>query len=122
MGTIWQDNIRPAPPGTSIRYGNMETETVEEMASIGSYQASIVPDRFSTALVCVHDIVAAGHNVTFTDSESIVIDVGGAYTLHIPRNPASREWRAPLHLLQRLTDLRAAHPLRQPLPLHQPPN
>eukprot|EP01036_Dinobryon_divergens_P061768 gene61768-biopygen26091 len=21
MGTIWQDNIRPAPPGTSIRYG-----------------------------------------------------------------------------------------------------
>ena len=37
MGTIWQDNIRPAPPGTSIRYGNMETEPVEEMANIGSY-------------------------------------------------------------------------------------
>lgn len=122
MGTIWQDNIRPAPQGTSIRYGNMETEPVEEMASIGSYQASIVPDRFSTALVCVHDIVAAGHNVTFTDYESIVVDVGGAYILHIPRNPASREWRAPLHLLQRLTDLRAAHPLRQLQPLHQPPN
>ena len=122
MGTIWQDNIRPAPPGTSIRYGNMETEPVEEMATIGSYQASIVPDRFSTALVCVHDIVAAGHNVTFTNSETIVHDIGSAYTLRTPRNPVSREWRVPLHILQRLTDLRAAHPLHhlqsQPTPNH----
>ena len=123
MGTIWQDNIRPAPPGTSIRYGNMETEPVEEMASIGSYQASIVPDRFSTALVCVHDIVATGHNVTFTNGETIVTDIGGAYTLRIPRNPASREWRVPLHILQRLTDLRAAHPIHHLQPhttLQQP--
>ena len=124
MGTIWQDNIRPAPPGTSIRYGNMETEPVEEMATIGSYQASIVPDRFSTALVCVHDIVAAGHNVTFTNSETIVHDIGSAYTLRTPRNPASREWRVPLHILQRLTDLRTAHPLHhlQPQPTPHHPN
>jgi hypothetical protein len=124
MGTIWQDNIRPAPPGTSIRYGNMETEPVEEMATIGSYQASIVPDRFSTALVCVHDIVAAGHNVTFTNGDTIVTDIGSAYTLRIPRNPTSREWRVPLHILQRLTDLRAAHPLHhlQPHPTTHRPN
>ena len=119
LGTPWEQNIRPAPPGTSIRYGNMETEPVEEMAHIGSYQTSIVPDRFSTALVCVHDIVAAGHNVTFTNFDTIVTDIGSAYTLRIPRNPASREWRVPLHILQRLTDLRTAHPIRHAQP-YQP--
>lgn len=119
MGTIWQHNIRPAPPGTSIRYGNMETEPVEEVAHIGSYPTSIVPDRFSTALVCVHDIVTAGHNVTFTNTDAIIEDIGSAYTLRTPRNPASREWRVPLNILQRLTDLRAAHPLHHAQP-HNP--
>ena len=28
----WESNIRPAPPGTAIRYGNMETEPVEEVS------------------------------------------------------------------------------------------
>jgi hypothetical protein len=40
----WLENIRPATPGTSIRYGNMETEPVEEEGHIGSYQLSVVPD------------------------------------------------------------------------------
>jgi hypothetical protein len=39
----------------------METEPVEEVSHIGSYALSIVPNRYRTALVCVHDIVAAGH-------------------------------------------------------------
>ena len=108
----WESNIRPAPPGTSIRYGNMETEPVEETSHIGSYPISVVPNRYRTALVCVHDIVSAGHVVTFTDHETIVSDIGSAYTLRIPRIPDSREWRVPLHLLQQLTDLRANHPLR----------
>ena len=107
----WESNIRPAPPGTSIRYGNMETEPVEETSHIGSYPLSIVPNRYRTALVCVHDIVSAGHVVTFTDHETIVSDIASAYTLRIPRIPDSREWRVPLHLLQQLTDLRIAHPL-----------
>ena len=106
----WESNIRPAPPGTSIRYGNMETEPVEEISHIGSYPLSVVPNRYRTALVCVHDIVSAGHVVTFTDHETIVSDIGSAYTLRIPRIPDSREWRVPLHLLQQLTDLRTAHP------------
>ena len=103
----------PAPPGTAIRYGNnMETEPVEEVSYIGSYPLSIVPNRYRTALLCVHDIVAAGHVVTFTHDKTIVSDVGSAYTLRIPHVPDSREWRVPLHLLERLiTDLRAAHPL-----------
>jgi hypothetical protein len=93
---------------------------VEELSSIGDYQISVVPNRFRTALVCVHDIVSAGHVVTFTNGETIISDLGGAYTLRIPRIPASREWRVPLHLLQRLTDLRAAHPLHHPQ--HHPDN
>jgi hypothetical protein len=114
----WEANIRPAPPGTAIRYGNMETEPVEEVSHIGSYPLSIVPNRYRTALVCVHDIVSAGHVVTFTNHETIISDVGGAYTLRIPRIPDSREWRVPLHLLQRLTDLRTEHPLHNPQQHH----
>ncbi len=89
----WESNICPAPTGTVIRYGNMETEPKEEVSHIGSYPPSIVPNRFRTALVYVYDIVAAGHVVTFTHHhENIVSDVGSAYTLRIPRVPDSREW------------------------------
>jgi hypothetical protein len=59
----------------------------------------------------LEDIVSAGHVLTFTNTETIVSDIGGAYILRIPRIPDSRELRVPLHLLQRLTDLRVAHPL-----------
>ena len=112
----WENNIRAAPPGTAIRCGNMETEPVEETSHIGSYPLSIVPNRYRTALVCVHDIVTAGHVVTFTNAETIISDVDSAYTLRIPRIPESREWRVPLHILQRLTKLRTSHPLHHPQP------
>ena len=108
----WENNIRPAPPGTAIRYGNF-AEPVEETSHISSYPLSIVPNRYRTALVCVHDIVTAGHVVTFTNAETIISDVDSAYTLRIPRIPDSREWRVPL---QRLTDLRTSHPLHHPQP------
>jgi hypothetical protein len=102
----------------------METEPVEEIAQIGSYDTSLVPDRFSTALVCVHDIVSAGHNVTFTNLHTIISDIDSAYTVTIPRQPPSREWRVPLHILQQLTNLRTAHPLRhaRPYPPDSSPN
>ena len=32
INTEWEANIRPAPPETAIRYGNMETEPVEEVS------------------------------------------------------------------------------------------
>jgi hypothetical protein len=54
INTEWEANIRPASPGTAIRYGNMETEPVEEVSQIGSYPLSIVPNRYRTALVCLH--------------------------------------------------------------------
>ena len=79
----------------------METEPVKEVSNTGSYPLFIVPNRYRTALVCVHDIVSAGHVVTFTTNETLVSDVGGAYTLRIPRILDPRDWRVPLHLLQR---------------------
>ena len=88
----WIENIRPAAPGTSIRYGNMEIEPVEEHEYIGSYQLSVVSDRFRTALICVHDIIAADHSVTFNQHNTVISDNGAAYTLRIHRDPTSREW------------------------------
>jgi hypothetical protein len=55
----WKSNIRPAPPGTAIRYGNIKTGPVEEISHIGFYALSIIPNRYRTALDCVHDIVSA---------------------------------------------------------------
>jgi hypothetical protein len=112
----WLKNIRPATSGTSIRYGNMETEPVEEQGYIGSYQLSVVPDRFRTALICVHDMVAPGHSVTFNQHNTIISDNGAAYTLRIQRDPTSRERRVPLTVLKRLTHLRSEHLIRQPQP------
>ena len=84
----------------------METEPVEEQGPIGSYQLlSVVPDRFRTVLICVHDIVAAEHSVTFNQHNTIISDNGTAYTLRIHRDPTSREWRVPLTVT-----FRAPHP------------
>ena len=83
-----------------------ETESVEETTTIGDYMASLVPDRYSTALICVHDITMSGHTVIFTNTATIVEDFGGRYSIHVPRTPTSREWRIPLNLLHRLTTLR----------------
>jgi len=99
----------------------MELEPVEEQGRIGSYQLSIVPDRFRTALISVNDIVATGHTVTFPQHYTIIADIGGAYTIRIPRNPSSREWRVPLSILERLTELRVAHPLHQLQPAQSLP-
>jgi len=116
LGTKWEASIRAATPGTTIRYGNMETESVEETTTIGDYMASLVPDRYSTALICVHDITMSGHTVIFTNTATIIEDIGGRYAIHIPRSPASREWRTPLNLLHRLTTLRHLHPITETLP------
>jgi len=116
LGTKWEASIRPATPGTTIRYGNMETESVEETTTIGDYTASLVPDRYSIALICVHDITMSGHTVIFTNNATIVEDIGGRYSIHIPRTPTSREWRTPLNLQHRLTTLRHLHPLTDTLP------
>ena len=113
VGTEWENNLQPARPGTSIRYyGNMEVETVEHIAHIGDYTASIVPDSFRAALTSTHS-----HTVTLSNSYTTIADTGGKYLLHLPRMPDTKEWRVPLRLLQRLSDLRAKFSLPPTLPL-----
>jgi hypothetical protein len=95
LGTQWERNIHPAPPGTALRYGNMEVEHIEQISTIGTYQAQLFPDRHSTALVSTHDIITRGHVITFTNHRCIIEDAAGQYALRLPRIPVSREWRAP---------------------------
>ncbi len=83
----------------------MEVEHIEQISTIGTYQAQLVPDRHSTALISNHDIITRGHIITFTDHRCIIEDAAGQYALRLPRIPASREWRAPLYTLQLLSDL-----------------
>jgi len=94
-------NIHPAPPGTALRYGNMEVEHIEQISTIGTYQAQLFPDRHSTALVSTQDIITRGHVITFTDHRCIIEDAAGQYALRLPRIPVSREWRyylpCPIH-------------------------
>ena len=110
LGTPWERNIHPAPPGTTIRYGNMEVEHIEQISTIGTYQAQLVPDRHSTALISTHDIITRGHIITFTDHICIIEDAAGQYALRLPRIPASREWRAPLFIYV-TTIVRPAFPI-----------
>ena len=68
---------------------------------------SLVPDRYSTALICVHGITMSGHTVIFTNTEA---DTPFTYRAY-PGNGAN-----PLILLRRLSTLRHLHPLTETLP------
>ncbi len=59
-------NHRDAPPGTAVKYGNGEIETIERLVDIGHYEVQIIPDNCSTSLISVDQIVAGGHTVTFS--------------------------------------------------------
>jgi hypothetical protein len=59
-------NHRDAPPGTAVKYGNGEIETIERLVDIGHYKVQITPDNCSTSLISVDQIVADGHTVTFS--------------------------------------------------------
>ena len=111
VGTEWENNLQPARPGTSIRYyGNMEVETVEHIAHIGDYTASIVPDSCRAALISTNDFITHSHTVCY------LVQFLHHHRRH-PRMPDTKEWRVALRLLQRLSDLRAKFPLPPPLPL-----
>ena len=46
-------NHRDAPPGTAVKYGNGEIETIERLVDIGHYEVQITPDNCSTSLISV---------------------------------------------------------------------
>jgi hypothetical protein len=67
-------NHRDAPPGTAVKYGNGEIETIERLVDNGHYEVQITPDNCSTSLISVDQIVADGHTVTFSATEIIITD------------------------------------------------
>jgi hypothetical protein len=106
-------NHRDAPPGTAVKYGNGEIETIERLVDIGHYEVQITPDNCSTSLISVDQIVADGHTVTFSATETIITDDNDRYRLTYPRVPNSREWTVPMQAMEDLSRLRQDHPLRR---------
>ena len=83
------------------------------MVDIGHYEVQITPDNCSTSLISVDQIVADGHTVTFSATETIITDDNDRYRLTYPRVPNSREWTVPMQAMEDLSRLRQDHPLRR---------
>jgi len=94
-------NHRDAPPGTAVKYGNGKID-------IGHYEVQITPDNCSTSLISVDQIVADGHTVTFSTTETIITDDNDRSRLTYPRIPNSREWTVPMQAMEDLSRLRRA--------------
>ena len=104
-------NHRDAPPGTAVRYGNGELETIERLVDIGHYEVQVTPDNCSSTLISVDQIVQDGHTVTFSATHTIIADDLNRYRLEYPRAADSREWTMPLTAMEDISRLRAMHPL-----------
>ena len=103
-------NHRDAPPGTAVKYGNGEIETIESLVDIGHFEVQVTPDNCSTSLISVDQIVQDGHTVTFSATETIITDDNNRYRLAYPRVLDSREWIAPIRAMEDITRMRAEHP------------
>jgi hypothetical protein len=102
-------NHRNAPPGTAVKYGNGEIETIERLVNIGHYEVQITPDNCSTSLISVDQIVTDGHTDTFSATETIITDDNNRYRLTYPRVSNSREWTVPMQAMEDLSRLRKDH-------------
>jgi hypothetical protein len=103
-------NHRDAPPGTAVKYGNGEIETIESLVDIGHFEVQVTPDNCSASLISVDQIVQDGHTVTFSATETIITDDSNRYSLAYPRIPDSREWVAPMRAMEDITRMREEHP------------
>ena len=101
---------RAQSPGTAVKYGKREIETIERLVDIGHYEVQITPDNCSTSLISVDQIVADGHTVTFSATEAIITDDNDRYRLTYPCVPNSREWTVPMQAMEDLSRLRHDHP------------
>ena len=102
-------NHRDAPPGTAVKYGNGEIETIERLNDIGHYEVQITPDNCFTSLISVDQIVKDGHTVTFSATETIITDGNDRYRLTYPRVPNSRKRTIPMQAMEDLSRLRQDH-------------
>ena len=103
-------NHRDAPPGTAVKYGNGEIETIERLVDIGHYEVQITPDNCQASLISVDQLVQDGHTVTFSATDITIADAEDRYRLSYPRVPATREWMVPMQAMEELTALRQEHP------------
>ena len=70
-------NHRDAPPGTAVKYGNGELETIERLVDIGHYEIQVTPDNCAATLISVDQIVENGNTVKFS-KKTIITDKEGA--------------------------------------------
>ena len=103
-------NHRDAPPGTTVKYGNGEIETIERLVDIGQNEVQDTPDICQASLISVDQIVQDGHTVTFSATETIIADDKHRYSLSYPRVPDSREWTVSMHAMEEITKLRQSNP------------
>ena len=82
-------NHRDAPPGTVVKYGNGEFETIERLVDIGHYEVQVTPDNCAATLISVDQIVEDGHTVTFLRTQTIIYEKEGRYRLQYDRTPDS---------------------------------
>ena len=104
-------NHRDAPPGTAVKYGNGELETIERLVDIGHYEVQVTPDNCAATLISVDQIVEHGHTVTFSKTQTIITDEEGRYKLQYDRAQGSREWTMPMEAMEDITILRQNFPL-----------
>jgi hypothetical protein len=104
-------NHRDAPPGTAVKYGNGELETIERLVDIGHYEVQVTPDNCAATLISVDQIVEDGHTVTFSKTQTIITDEEGRYRLQYDRAQGSREWTMPMDAMVDITILRQNCPL-----------
>jgi hypothetical protein len=67
-------NAHDAPPGTAVKYGNGELETIERLVDIGHYEVQVTPDNCAATLISVDQIVEDRHTVTFSKAQTIITD------------------------------------------------
>jgi uncharacterized protein len=103
-------NHRDAPPGTAVKYGNGEIETIEKLVDIGHYEVQVTPDNCQASLISVDQLVQDGHTVTFAATNIVIADDTDRYRLSYPRVPSTREWTVPMQAMEELTVLRREHP------------
>ncbi len=104
-------NHRDAPPGTAVKYGNGELETIERLVDIGHYEVQVTPDNCAATLISVDQIVEDGHTVIFSKTQTIITDEEGRYKLQYDRTQGSREWTMPMEAMEDITILRQNFPL-----------
>ncbi len=67
-----------------MRHQAQQSSTATErsrLVDIGHYEVQITPDNCSTSLISVDQIVADGHTVTFSATETIITDDNDRYRL-----------------------------------------